>query len=38
VISPTSPLGASLIGARVGDTVTYEAPGGSLEVEVIEIS
>ncbi len=38
VISPTSPLGASLIGARAGDTVSYEAPGGSLEVEVIEIS
>ena len=37
VISPTSPLGEALIGARVGETVTYEAPGGTLEVEIVSI-
>ncbi len=37
VISPTSPLGEALIGARIGKTVTYEAPGGTLEVKVISI-
>jgi transcription elongation factor GreA len=26
VMSPSSPLGAALIGAKDGDTVTYEAP------------
>ncbi len=38
VISPSSPMGAALIGARPGDTVDYEAPGGTLAVEVISIS
>ena len=37
VISPTSPLGKALIGARIGETVTYEAPGGTLEVEIVSI-
>ena len=37
VVSPTSPLGSALIGAKVGDTVNYEAPGGTLAVEVVEI-
>jgi transcription elongation factor GreA len=37
VISPGSPLGASLIGASVGDTVSYQAPGGTLRVEVVAI-
>jgi len=37
VISPTSPLGEALIGANIGDTVTYEAPGGTLEVKVISL-
>ena len=37
VISPTSPLGEALIGARSGETVTYEAPGGTLEVKVTAI-
>lgn len=34
VISPTSPLGSALIGAKVGDTVSYHAPSGELRVEV----
>lgn len=37
VISPASPLGEALVGANIGDTVTYEAPGGTLEVKVISI-
>ena len=37
VISPTSPLGEALIGARIGDKVSYEAPGGTLSVEVLAI-
>ena len=37
VISPTAPLGAALIGARTGDTVSYEAPNGELRVRVIEV-
>ena len=37
VISPTSPLGEALIGAGIGETVTYEAPGGTLEVEIVSI-
>ena len=32
--SPTSPLGAALMGARPGDTVSYEAPGGTFTYEV----
>jgi transcription elongation factor GreA len=37
VISPGSPLGESLLGARVGDSVSYEAPGGRLTVKVVSI-
>lgn len=37
VMSPGSPLGAALMGAAVGATVTYESPGGNLAVEVVEI-
>ncbi|MEE9416334.1 MAG: transcription elongation factor GreA [Acidimicrobiales bacterium] len=37
VISPGSPLGAALIGSTVGDTVGYEAPGGTLRVKVASI-
>jgi len=36
-VSPTSPLGVALIGAKAGDTVTYEAPGGTLKVEIVSI-
>ena len=32
--SPDSPLGAALMGAAEGDTVTYEAPGGTFSYEV----
>ncbi|MFN3257306.1 MAG: transcription elongation factor GreA [Ilumatobacter sp.] len=37
VISSTSPLGAALEGASVGDTITYEAPNGSLTVKVLKV-
>ncbi len=37
VVSPASPLGQALIGRRKGDHVTYEAPSGKLEVEVVEV-
>ncbi len=32
--SPSGPLGAALLGTRVGDTVEYEAPAGTFAVEV----
>ena len=32
--SPAGPLGIALIGASVGDTVTYEAPGGAFAVTI----
>lgn len=34
VMSPGSPLGSSLLGAAVGDTVTFESPNGPLKVEI----
>ncbi|ACU54458.1 GreA/GreB family elongation factor [Acidimicrobium ferrooxidans DSM 10331] len=37
VVSPTSPLGEALLGARVGAWVEYEAPRGTLKVQVVEI-
>ncbi len=35
--SPASPLGIALIGAKVGDTVTYEAPGGAFQVTIASV-
>ena len=32
--SPTSPLGAALLGAAVGDEVSYQAPAGVFTVKV----
>lgn len=37
VYSPTSPLGSSLLGKRVGDTTTYEANGRVIEVEIVTV-
>jgi transcription elongation factor GreA len=37
VISPGSPLGQALIGRGAGDIVEYEAPGGTLKVEVVAV-
>ena len=37
VFSPQSPLGSALIGARVGDKVSYVAPNGkTINVEVVD--
>jgi transcription elongation factor GreA len=37
VVSPGSPLGQALMGRTVGDVVDFEAPGGVLKVEVVDI-
>ena len=37
VLSPKSPLGQALMGRRVGDTVTYEAPGGTFAYEIVSL-
>jgi transcription elongation factor GreA len=34
-VTSDSPLGSALIGKRVGDRVTYEAPGGTFAYEVV---
>ena len=37
VYSPDSPVGKALLGAKKGDTVSYEAPNGrEIEVEVVD--
>jgi len=35
VASPTSPLGAALLGRAVGESVEYEAPSGTLRVVIV---
>jgi transcription elongation factor GreA len=37
VISPSSPLGMALEGAAAGDTISYEAPNGTLTVRVLAV-
>ena len=37
VVSPSSPLGRAMIGARPGDVVRYEAPAGPVEVAVVAV-
>lgn len=37
VISIGSPLGRALLGHRAGEHITYEAPNGRLEVEVVTV-
>ena len=37
IMSPGSPLGTALIGASSGDTVTFEAPSGPLNVTVVDV-
>jgi len=38
VYSPTSPLGAAVVGARVGDVASYElANGTTMSVEVLKV-
>jgi transcription elongation factor GreA len=39
VYSEKSPLGAALLGAKVGQTVKYQAPNGKeIEVAVLEVT
>jgi transcription elongation factor GreA len=35
--SPSSPLGAALLGARVGKKVNYHAPGGVFTLEIVAV-
>ena len=37
-IAPQSPLARALLGAQVGDVVTWKRPAGAMELEVIRIS
>lgn len=37
VLTPSSPLGRALLGAAVGDTVTYSSPRGAEQVSVVAI-
>lgn len=37
VVSPGSPLGQALLGHKAGETVSYEAPSGTLNVEIVEV-
>ena len=37
VVSPSSPLGQALMGRHQGDRITYAAPSGDLEVEIVEV-
>jgi transcription elongation factor GreA len=37
VVSPSSPLGQALMGRRKGERVSYAAPSGDLEVEIVEV-
>jgi transcription elongation factor GreA len=37
VVSPNSPLGQALMGKKAGDKVSYEAPSGALEVEIVAV-
>jgi transcription elongation factor GreB len=37
-IAPTSPLARALLGAQVGDVVTWRRPTGSLDLEIIRIA
>ncbi len=37
VLSPGSPLGQALLGHAPGDTVEYEAPSGTLQVEIVSV-
>lgn len=34
-VTAASPLGAAVLGCRLGDRVTYDAPGGSFTYEVV---
>jgi transcription elongation factor GreA len=35
IVSPGSPLGSALLGAKVGQEVAYQAPNGELKVKIL---
>ena len=35
--SPSGPLGQALLGASIGDTVSYQAPGGTFSYEIVAV-
>ncbi len=37
IVSPGSPMGGALIGARLGETVGYQAPGGQIRVKILAV-
>ena len=37
VLSPRSPLGKALLGHAPGDVVTYQAPSGQFNVEIVSV-
>ena len=38
VISPASPMGTAIMGAKAGDTLSYESPaGGTLSVHIVSL-
>ena len=37
VISPNSPLGQALLGRGPGETIEYQAPSGTLRVEIVKV-
>ncbi len=37
VVSAGSPLGKALVGHKIGDTVSYAAPGGTFSVRITEV-
>ena len=37
-ISDLSPIGQAIMGAKVGDTVSYETPGGDAHLTILAIS
>ena len=37
-IAPASPLARALLGAQVGDTVTWRRPAGDVELEILRIA
>jgi len=38
LISDSSPIGAALVGKRKGDVVTFNTPGGEVELEIKKVS
>ncbi len=38
LISDESPLGHALVGGKVGDVVSYEAPAGVMQAEIVAIA